>query len=93
MKLKTPYTEQDLIMENINMTESDYMDTSDTTVTLTCKEHELLNDILLATIDSICSLFPSGWRELPEDSELRHRAQEIENIQEKFSQSWSERFD
>jgi hypothetical protein len=91
MKIKTPYTEQDLITEN-NMMDSDYMNTEDLEVTLSCKEHEILNDVLMSAVDSLYALLPSGWRELPEDNELYVRYTQIDELQEKFSDLWLQRF-
>jgi hypothetical protein len=94
MKIKTPYTEQDLIMENNPMDyDSTYMDTKDLEVTLTCKEHELIKDVLMGAVDGLYALFPGGWRELPEDNELKARYKQLDILQEKFDSLWTQRFD
>jgi len=72
--------------------DNNMMNTSDVEVTLSCKEHELLNDVLMSAVDSLYALFPYGWRELPEDSELYIRYKELEDLQNKCANSWAQRF-
>ena len=94
MKIKSSYTEQALTMEN-NMMDSDsiHMDTKDLEVALTYKEHEVLNDVLVGVVDNLYAILPYGWRELPKDNELYVRYSQIEDLQEKFANLWSQRFD
>ena len=80
-------------MENNEMSESNYMNTKDLKVTLTCKEHELLTDVLDAAVDSLYVLFPGGCRELPEDSKIYIRFKELEDLQNKCANSYAHRFD
>ncbi len=68
------------------------MNTSDVEVIFTYKEHELLNDVLVGAVDNLYALFPYGWRELPEDNELYIRYKELEDLQNKCANSWSQRF-
>lgn len=76
------------------MMDSDYtMDTSSIQVTLTCREHEIINNTLITAIDSLLMLCPSGWAELPDDSELKIYFEEIQQLQESFGVTWSQRFD
>lgn len=72
--------------------DSDYMDTKDLEVILTYEEHELIKDVLGSAVDSLYALLPSGLRELPKDNELYVRYTQLDNLQEKFSDLWLQRF-
>jgi hypothetical protein len=78
------------IIEDTN--EDAHVDRNDLTITLTYSEHEMLCEVLLQAVEMISFACPYGYFDLPMDSELIQRFSTIENLRERFNESWSDRF-
>lgn len=70
------------------------MNSGDITVTLTESQHELLNDIILHSLESyqLMSPYGDGIHELPIDNPIVQRYSMIDNMKELFDQLWTDRF-
>lgn len=78
------------IVEDTN--EDAHIDQNDLSITLTFNEHEMLCDVLLQAVNMIEFACPYGYFDLPMESELIKRFSTIENLRERFNESWSDRF-
>jgi len=72
--------------------EDSHIDQNDLNVTLTYAEHEMICDVLLRASDIMYFACPSGFHDMPIDSELIQRYSLIENLREKFNVFWEDRF-
>lgn len=70
------------------------MNEGDITVTLTESQHELINDILMHSLEGFHLVAPydSGLFNLPIDSELIQRYTMLQNLKEMFFELWTDRF-
>ena len=68
------------------------IDRNDLNITLTYVEHEMMCDILLQAVNMIEFACPYEYFDLPMDNELIQRFSLIENLRERFNESWSDRF-
>lgn len=78
------------IVEDIN--EDAHIDQNDLNITLTYAEHQLIIDVLMHSVEAMDFACPYGLHDLPMDSEIVQRYTIIENLRERFNESWSDRF-
>ena len=78
------------IVEDTN--ENSHIVQGDIQVPLTFGEHELINEVLLQASNCFDFACPYGIYELPIDSEIVQRYTMLENLRERFSTLWSDRF-
>lgn len=80
-----------LIVEDTN--EDSHISKGDIQVSLTFGEHELMMDVLMQAISAIDFACPYGIHELPLDSEIVQRYTMLDNLRERFSVLWTDRFE
>ncbi len=87
--ISLPVVNQPIVVDT---NEDAHIDQNDLNVTLTFTEHEMVMDILRLSIDVMDFSCPNRYFDLPMDSELIQRFSTIENLRERFNESWSDRF-
>jgi hypothetical protein len=65
----------------------------DIQVTMTYAEHEMMMDVLMQAISAIDFACPYGIHEFPVDSEIVQRYTMLDNLRERFSVLWTDRFE
>ena len=65
----------------------------DIQVTMTYAEHEMMMDVLMQAISAIDFACPYGMDELPVNSEIVQRYTMLDNLRERFSVLWTDRFE
>jgi hypothetical protein len=69
-----------------------WIDRNDIDVKLTYAEHELICQLLLQAVNMMEFACPYEFFDLPIDTEMIRRFTIIENLRERFNESWSDRF-
>ena len=87
--ISLPVVNQPIVVDT---NEDAHIDQNDLNVTLTFTEHEMLVDVLLQAVEMMNFACPNRYFDLPMDSELIQRFSTIENLRERFNESWSDRF-
>jgi hypothetical protein len=87
--ISLPVVNQPIVVDT---NEDAHIDQNDLNVTLTFTEHEMLVDVLLQAVEMMNFACPNKYFDLPMDSELIQRFSTIENLRERFNESWSDRF-
>jgi hypothetical protein len=78
----------------IDTNQEDCICRGDLNVTLTCAEHELLNEVLMHSLEAMQLIIPynDGLWDLPMDNSIVQRCTMIENLKERFYSLWADRF-
>ena len=87
--ISLPVVNQPIVVDT---NEDAHIDQNDLNVTVTFTEHEMLVDVLLQAVEMMNFACPNKYFDLPMDSELIQRFSTIENLRERFNESWSDRF-
>ena len=87
--ISLPVVNQPIVVDT---NEDAHIDQNDLNVTLTFTEHEMLVDVLLQAVEMMNFACPNKYFDLPMDSEVIQRFSTIENLRERFNESWSDRF-
>jgi hypothetical protein len=87
--ISLPVVNQPIVVDT---NEDAHIDQNDLNVTVTFTEHEMLVDVLLQAVEMMNFACPNRYFDLPMDSELIQRFSTIENLRERFNESWSDRF-
>jgi hypothetical protein len=78
-------------METAELNETNYCDQTPVTMEFSFEEHDLLNNILVHSLDGMYLAIPSLY-ELPEDSEIRQRYETLERLRQFSYALWAKRF-
>ncbi len=78
------------IVEDTN--DDAHIDQNDLNITLTCAEHEMMCDLLLQAVSMFEFTCPWGQFDLPMDNEMIQRYTMVENLRERFNETWTDRF-
>ncbi len=78
-------------METPELNETNYCDQTPVTMEFSFEEHDLLNDILVHSLDGMYLAIPS-LHELPEDSEILQRYETLERLRQFSYALWAKRF-
>jgi hypothetical protein len=65
----------------------------DIQVSFTFGEHEMMMDVIMNAINTIDFACPYGMDEFPVDSEIVQRYTMLDNLRERFSVLWTDRFE
>lgn len=65
----------------------------DIQVTMTYAEHEMMMEIIMQAISAVDFACRYGLHELPVDSEIVQRYTILDNLRERFSVLWTDRFE
>ena len=85
-------THKHLIMETLELNETNYYDQNSVAIEFTVEEHELLKDIIIHATDGMNIAVPYVY-DLPKDSEVRQRYEMIESMSERVCKLWKNRFE
>lgn len=69
------------------------IDESPVTIEYTMEEHELLNSIMVAALDSIDTIAYGEIYDLPKDSPIRIRYELLNSMRQRSLELWSQRWD
>ena len=69
------------------------IDESPVTIEYTMEEHELLNSIRVAALDSIDTIAYGEIYDLPKDSPIRIRYELLNSMRQRSLELWSQRWD
>jgi hypothetical protein len=73
------------------MNETNYCDQSSVTMEFSFEEHDLLNDVLNHASEALSLAIPCVY-DLPEDSEIRQRYEDLERLRQFSYALWAKRF-
>lgn len=79
------------IVEDTN--EDAHIVQGDIQVPFTYAEHQMMMDVLMQAISAMDFACPYGIHELPIDSEIVQRCDSLNNLHERFSVLWADRFE